>query len=386
MELPGISDEKEVRQLLKKLKDGEDDSRELKFAVVARGPKDGELLLSRIEKLKRKDVLAAAEPIARQAAGGKPVKLDVLAGLCSLAPNQDSVLLLRVEGKVASRAVACVEYLLTVGVYKTLGFRGVVFEELVENDGTSAPVGESGGTTTSPPSEPSPLGTSTPVSSEEAEQVEGFKRRLAAVLSALERGGVGAAGPSIRLAASEAGARVRQRDFGAAEKLLNAAEKLLRESATDASPVAPGPTTDRTPEPSGPSGKSKVRFETLHLAWDSAKQEVREALARLHQAIVGQFTDPTAQTAATKLDAVLARFNEGLGDRLDELRNAETVEARAEHASRAAATAERYLDSIANDPLVTHVEANPFQIRVAVRETLVPPLRNLLQELERFTA
>lgn len=67
MALPGAVDEKEVKTLLKKLLDHSDEV--IKFAVVARGPKDGDLILSKKQKLKKKEVQTEAE--ATNNGGGK---------------------------------------------------------------------------------------------------------------------------------------------------------------------------------------------------------------------------------------------------------------------------------------------------------------------------
>ena len=129
MPIPGSSDEKEVKALLKKLL--EDKDLVCKFAIVASGPKDGELHLSKQQKYNKKEVQEAAEADAKKKSGGKPVKLDVMVGECQLLTEGSTVLKLVVAGKAAAKAVACFDHLLARGDYKTIGFTTV---QLVEVD------------------------------------------------------------------------------------------------------------------------------------------------------------------------------------------------------------------------------------------------------------
>lgn len=126
-----------------------------------------------------------------------------------------------------------------------------------------------------------------------------------------------------------------------------------------------------------------VQFEQIHLEWDGAKKAVHDRLMSLNAAILADGDDDESRTAAAKLDRVLARFNEGLGDTLDELRNAAPA-ARGGIAAKAQGIADRYLDYLASDALVAHVESNPFDIDVGARELLSARLNALKRELARI--
>lgn len=126
-----------------------------------------------------------------------------------------------------------------------------------------------------------------------------------------------------------------------------------------------------------------VQFEQIHLEWDGAKKAVHERLVSLNAAILADGDDDESRTAAAKLDRVLARFNEGLGDTLDALRNAAPA-ARGGLAAKAQGIADRYLDYLASDPLVAHVERNPYDIDVGAREQLSSRLNALKGELARI--
>jgi hypothetical protein len=131
-----------------------------------------------------------------------------------------------------------------------------------------------------------------------------------------------------------------------------------------------------------PAGK--VQFEKIHLDWNAKKQAIGGRLAALHQAILSEFNDSDGNTAAQKLDRVLARFNEGLGDTLDEMRNATTPQARSQLAAKSSAIADRYLSYLESDPLVAHLEGNPFNINLQIKETLSAPLTQLKQQLQQL--
>ena len=139
----------------------------------------------------------------------------------------------------------------------------------------------------------------------------------------------------------------------------------------------------------------------LFIAWPipaCAEQELARIIGLLRQAgdqvswvkpknihLTARFLgdDDESRTAAAKLDRVLARFNEGLGDTLDELRNAAPA-ARGGIAAKAQGIADRYLDYLASDALVAHVESNPFDIDVGARELLSARLNALKRELARI--
>ena len=133
-------------------------------------------------------------------------------------------------------------------------------------------------------------------------------------------------------------------------------------------------------------GTSKVAFEQIHLTWDARKKAVEDRLGQLHQAIVDESDESQAITAAGNLRKVLARFNEGLGDTLDALRNATGADERTRLAAKATGIADRYLGYLAKDPLVAHVEDNPFEIVVDARGALSAPLSDLKARLAALSA
>ncbi len=161
--------------------------------------------------------------------------------------------------------------------------------------------------------------------------------------------------------------------YESALKALDSLQALLLAAGTAAGPAA-----------AGGEAFSKVQFEKIHLEWESRKKQVGLRLAELNAAIMAEFDDAESVSAAKNLGKVLARFNEGLGDTLIALRNAPDKATRAQFAAKASQVADRYLGYLDSHPLVAHVEANPYQIKVAVKETLSAPLSAVKAELAKL--
>jgi hypothetical protein len=131
-------------------------------------------------------------------------------------------------------------------------------------------------------------------------------------------------------------------------------------------------------------GVGQRDFEKIHLEWDARKKQVQARLAALHDAILGEADEPESGTAAKNLDFILGRFNEGLGDTLDALQKAADSASRNTLRTKADGIADRYLEFLQTSPLIGHVEPNPFEMTIGVRETLLPPLQQLKTELQKI--
>ena len=92
-----------------------------------------------------------------------------------------------------------------------------------------------------------------------------------------------------------------------------------------------------------------------------------------------------AETAVRKLDRVLAGLNLGFGDKLDDLRNAATPDLQRKLAGEAGAIAKSYIKYLSDDPLVNHVEQNPYDVEVETATVLGGPLNKLQQELAKLS-
>ncbi len=127
---------------------------------------------------------------------------------------------------------------------------------------------------------------------------------------------------------------------------------------------------------------SNVNFQKLRLRWQDGKKMVAASLEKLHGEIVTEFPDSEARKSGDNLDGVLAGFDQGLADKLDEMISADPGEARQAFKQSSLEIVGDYKTFVAISPLIDHVEINPF-IPVAVREPLLQPLLLLEAELAK---
>jgi hypothetical protein len=128
-----------------------------------------------------------------------------------------------------------------------------------------------------------------------------------------------------------------------------------------------------------------VRFAKLRLAWLDARAAVQADLDRLRAAALTEFADDPLGANLVRLDEVLAGFAAGLEDSLDEAANAADPARRAKALAAAQPVAQRYLDHVLADPLIDHIETNPFT-PVTISGRFLGPLSDILQALAEATA
>ena len=134
--------------------------------------------------------------------------------------------------------------------------------------------------------------------------------------------------------------------------------------------------TTKAPEGRG----AVVSFAKSRLQWQAAKKEVETELARLRAAIISEYQQNEVKDAVKKLEEVLARFNDGLSDSLDDLYNAE-ANAKPPLAEKVQKIVDDYVQYVQSDALITYVEENPFE-DVTVRATLLTPLTEIKSQLQ----
>jgi hypothetical protein len=134
---------------------------------------------------------------------------------------------------------------------------------------------------------------------------------------------------------------------------------------------------------SGAAPNGAVAFGKLRLEWDTTKKSVAGDIARLKSNAAQAFDGDSLLDALDTLDEVIARFNEGLGDRLDDIDNAADSGARKQAAQAATSIADSYLTYVDSDPLIGLIEINPLApITVAAPlETTLTKIRDALATL-----
>jgi hypothetical protein len=162
--------------------------------------------------------------------------------------------------------------------------------------------------------------------------------------------------------------------WDAALKALDALEKLLAPPTSDE-----GSDANAMPFP-------VERFRKLQDDWLASKQRVNKSLSVLHDEIITEFDDPDSTSAADNLARILARFTDGLGDTLDAFCKAGDPATRSQLVAKVGRIADMYLAYLNVEPLIAHVEANPYDVEVAVKATLSEPLTAVKAELAKLAA
>ena len=192
-----------------------------------------------------------------------------------------------------------------------------------------------------------------------------FNKRLAEIVARVKEAAGTSQGDQAKLKVSEAAVFARKKEFEQANALLDEAEEILTQSGTPEISKAP---------------LGAVSFAKARLNWQAAKKEVEGQLSRLQSAILAEFDDEEAIDGAKKLELVLARFNEGLSDSLDELYNAET-DKKPPLAKSALQTVSNYIGYVESDELIAHIEENPYET-LTVRSSLLDSLTEIQKQLQ----
>lgn len=276
--------------MLKKLLNDKDEV--YQFAVAASGPREGQLLLDKKVKLKKKEVQQAAEAEAKKNAG-KPVKLDVMTGECRLDGTNVTTLRLLVNGKAPAKAVACMDHLLVRGPFKAIGFTGVILEEVAE-----VPDEE--------PAAPSP-DDDAPTAKDSDEQAA-WKKALAAVEPDYDKGlrNRPDVASKLRAVMDFAKAKAEGKDFAAAIAGVQKVADLLRTASTTPAPSG-GEVKAKSTAPDSDEPRFKARVTAIKLQFDQIKAadpaRARPLAGLLMQAIsLGQ--DKQFADAMLRLDKI----------------------------------------------------------------------------------
>jgi len=180
-----------------------------------------------------------------------------------------------------------------------------------------------------------------------------------------------AQGDRVKLRSSEAGAVARQGNFAQAHEILDEVETLLK---------SPG---SGTPAGSAPKAMgSQVAFAKLRLEWEAQKNAVAKQLETLRTTILAEYPDPESAASAAKLKQILARFSKGLSKNLDDVYTAADEVSQTKFRQASVGIIGEYLSYVETDPLISHVEVNPF-LAVNVRGALSSALQGLKTQLQR---
>lgn len=166
-------------------------------------------------------------------------------------------------------------------------------------------------------------------------------------------------------------AGLKAADVDAAKQALLTIAKLL--------PKASSPSTDAGT--GNGAGISLVKLGKVRLEWDTVRRQAIKELQRLKDLLLEEYegdrNEAAALTAAhQRLDAMVAQMNEELGDRLDDVLNADAA-VRPTKAAEAKSVVLRIIDLVDNDDILSVVDGNEYAPDMRVAQ----PMRSKLQEI-----
>jgi hypothetical protein len=154
-----------------------------------------------------------------------------------------------------------------------------------------------------------------------------------------------------------------------------AGRRSSRGQARPAAPAANGP----TPAP-GP-GKNMATFAKARTAWVATRKKIEGDIGQLHGAFNSAFKGhPMGKDLGAafkaRADKVLDALDEALAHKLDEVTRNTDAAQHAKLVQEARQIIQRYEATVANDPTIAALDANPFA-PVAIAKTMTATLSAL---------
>jgi len=175
-----------------------------------------------------------------------------------------------------------------------------------------------------------------------------FKARLAALVpqvQALKNSGQAGA-QDVALKVSEAGGAARKQDYAAANRLLDAAEALMKAG-----------------------GSARPAIKTLPL-WTEAQDAVGDQINSLRTSLKATRHPMALEIADKGLSALTDRMQVGLKVALMELDGSSAPQDRAKAAAKARQSVDALRQFVQTNKALQRLDGNPFGVKVAIRATL----------------
>lgn len=127
----------------------------------------------------------------------------------------------------------------------------------------------------------------------------------------------------------------------------------------------------------------KIAYAQARLAWDGARKRAQTDVANLEKAFLEMFkSDPNfadLQKKIRKLDSILSKFDESLGDTLDKALNAADAD-KPKFNQEALAIVKKYQAYVDGDAFVKGIVANPL-VKMNFQADLSSTLAQMAQQL-----
>lgn len=188
-------------------------------------------------------------------------------------------------------------------------------------------------------------------------------------------------GQAAKLLASEAGTLARQGETAAAHASLDKVEKLLARLAA-AAPAGTAAAAAPTQPAEALAPFDADAWRQARERWMQASEDVDDQLNDLRVAVLANarsepvYAEALAEIAGSGLNAITARHRVQLAVALRELGEGDATRWQA-HGPKALAAVRGFGQFIRSSPQIAACDANPFDVDVRLRETLVPALEEL---------
>jgi hypothetical protein len=118
-------------------------------------------------------------------------------------------------------------------------------------------------------------------------------------------------------------------------------------------------------------------------AWDKARQEIAAKINQLKAAVRKEFAQEgpdiigEIEQNMSKLDRVLDTFDGKLSDSVAKAQAAQNEAARKQQLNAAKAIVASHINYVKAEPMITHIDSNPFGVKTNLRQTLVDTLTRM---------
>ncbi len=232
-----------------------------------------------------------------------------------------------------------------------------------------------------PPAPPSPA--TDPNAADLTQRLTGLVKRMVQV-AASDPSRLG----QLKGLAAQAQASLKTGDLLSASDAADSLEQALQGGAAPAAPApsAAPPAPPAASAPAAPNGPAAPQapastMAKSRLAWVATRKKIETDIGKLKGEIMAACKGQDIEAALeagfrSKVEPVLAKLDESLSDKLDEVNNAADANQRTKLIAEAKQIMQRYQSFVASEPIIKHLDENPF-VPLAIGKTLTATLTTL---------
>jgi hypothetical protein len=145
--------------------------------------------------------------------------------------------------------------------------------------------------------------------------------------------------------------------------------------------------TAATGETAGAPAASKPELSKAPQVWQGTRDMMAKNIKDLKTAVQKQFGNepPRAidefNASLAKLDSVVEKLDNRLADSLAKANTAQDLEGRRTELKNSKVILAQYLNYVKSEPLIAHIDANPFGVKTNLREILAGSLNHMAQAI-----